>query len=300
MTLGRAVRTLLAAATFALSAPAAAVWAGPPAPLAAAGQEHEIRRSYESSRQGETGGSSRSRGEDIVVERVLEIGDAGVELQYDLPQSATPEDRVRAWQFPVRVFRPADGPPRIVDWAELDARLGRWLTAAGLTRAACGRHHFTWNAFRIDCEPHAVLAQIAAFDLPLAALREGVRYDDPDARRPVVLTRARETPQGAALVAVLDADPEVVRQAQAQVDVIAGEVTNEPLTLEAAMGRRAKDTVAGTIATTLDVDGDGRVWRRTRVTRLQTTTPDGRSETQTRTETVERRPLSPGTSGAPR
>ena len=66
----------------------------------------------------------------------------------------------------------------------------------------------------------------------------------------------------------------------------------KPVTLDAALRERAKESVSGTISVTFDTDSAGNVRWRTKVTKVETKGPDGRSERQTVTETVERRPVS--------
>ena len=61
------------------------------------------------------------------------------------------------------------------------------------------------------------------------------------------------------------------------------------LTLEEALRERVKDTVSGTISVTFETSPTGGVRRRTTVAKLEIKRPDGRLETQTTTETLERR-----------
>jgi hypothetical protein len=66
----------------------------------------------------------------------------------------------------------------------------------------------------------------------------------------------------------------------------------KPVSLDAALLERAREIVSGTISVTLETDPAGNVRRRTKVTKLDIKGPDGRSETQTVTETLERRLIS--------
>jgi hypothetical protein len=67
---------------------------------------------------------------------------------------------------------------------------------------------------------------------------------------------------------------------------------NKPVTLDAALHERARETVSGTISVVFETDSAGNVRRRTKVTKLDIKGPDGRSETETVTETLERRLIS--------
>ena len=99
--------------------------------------------------------------------------DTGIELEYDLSRDAKAEDRARIWQFPARVFKPSNGPMQLLNASELEARLEVWLKAAGWDRSVCGRWIFTWNAFRIDCDPQSIIKAIEAIDLWSFDLRVG-------------------------------------------------------------------------------------------------------------------------------
>ena len=256
------------------------------------GEEFEIDKRYETSQQTSDGSSSgSSRGRDIILERVLGVREGGLELEYDLPKDTTAEDRARNWQFPVRVFRLSSGPMQLRNRPELEARIERWLKAAGWTRAVCGRWIFTWNAFRIECDPQSVIKTVEALDLRSADLREGAPYQETEARGPGTLTRKAVGPNGVTFAVEMQIDPDGVRRARAESDVAVGEIMQKPVTLDAALRERAKESISGTISVTFDTDSAGNVRRRTKVTKVQTKGSDGRSESQTATETVERRPV---------
>jgi hypothetical protein len=256
------------------------------------GEEYEISKSYETSDRTSDGSSGSSRGRDVLVERVIGIRDAGLELEYDLPKDTSAEDRARTWQFPFRVFRPSSGPMQLLNRAELEARVDGWLKAAGWTREVCGRWIFTWNAFRIECDPQSVIKIGEAFDLRYADLREGASYQDSESRGPGTLTRTAAGPEGATFTAAMEIDPDAVRRARAESDVAVGEMMRKPVTLDAALRERSKESVSGTISVTLDTDARGNIRRRTKVTKAEITRPDGKHESRTATETVERRVVS--------
>jgi hypothetical protein len=176
----------------------------------------------------------------------------------------------------------------LLNRGELEARIDPWLTAAGLTRAACGRRVFTWTVFRIECDPQSAIKLLEAFDLRLPDLRDGAPYRAPEARRPGRVRRKAAGPDAASFEVVLAIDPDAVRRARAEADVAVSEIVGPPVTLDAALRRRAKESISGTIRVTFDVDAAGNLRRRTTVTRRTIKGPDGRSESETLTETVER------------
>lgn len=255
------------------------------------GEESEIDKRYETS-QKTSDGSGSSRGRDVILERVIGVREGGLELEYDLPKNATAEDRARNWQFPARIFRRSNGSMLLRNRSELEARVEVWLKAAGLTRADCGRWIFTWNAFRIECDPQSVIKTVEAFDLRSADLREGAPYQEAEARGPGTLTRKAAGPNGATFAVLMEIDPDRVRRARAESDVSVGEIMKKPVTLDVALRERAKESVSGTISVTFDTDSVGNVWRRTKVTKVEGKRQDGQFESQTVTETVERRPAS--------
>lgn len=235
-------------------------------------------------------GSSRSR--DMTIERVIAVRDEGVELEFDIPPDASPENRLAVWQFPVRVLRPPEGPLRLLNRPELEARNERWLEAASLPREACGRWIFTWNAFQIQCDAQAVVDRLAALGLMLPDLREGAPYDDPDGLGPAVLRRQRGGPDGETFTVRMNVDPEAIRRRRVQSDAILREMLGPSAESRTDERARAAERISGTITVTFEANGSGEVRRRTRVLDLQIETPDGVRESETLTDTLERRLVS--------
>ena len=273
----------------ALFLPAAAAHSGalPLAPQV--GDTYEITLARDSSQQGSNGSSASSHDKDTIVEQVIGLRADGLELQYDLPSTATADDRARNWQFPARVFKPFVGPAQLLNGPELEARLDGWLKAAGWSRTACGHWIFTWNAFRVECDPQSVIKTIESFDLRSVDLRDGARYQETEALGSGKLARKAAGSDGAIFAVELPIDPDAVRRARAESDVALGEIMRKPVSLDAALRERARESVSGTISVKFETDPAGNVRRRTKVTKLNITGPDGRSETLTVTETLERR-----------
>ena len=175
---------------------------------------------------------------------------------------------------------------------ELEARVDGWLKAAGWPRTVCGHWIFTWNAFRIECDPQSVIKTVESLDLRSADLRDGAPYKETGARGRGTLTKKVTGPDDTIFAVEMPVDPDAVRRARAESDVAVGEVMNKPVTLDAALRKRAREIVWGTFSVTFETDSAGNVRRRTRVTKLDIKAPDGQSETVTVTETLERRPIS--------
>lgn len=251
-----------------------------PAPALAQkiGDTTTILRQHQVSQQSE-GSSSTSSNSDAMTERVTAVRPDGVELEYD-----TPQDSDGGWQFPVRVFRPAKGPLRLVDAKALDARVDDWLRQNGMTRAACGHWVMTWNAFRIECDPQSVLKTVEAFQVEPEALREGAPFTVPGARGSVPLAKKHNR-----FVAELTADPEAVRKEQIDNDIASAEINGQKLTPDAARRAHAGEAISGTITVTFDLDDSGHAARRTTLRKVQIKGADGRVETNSVTEVLERR-----------
>ncbi len=224
-----------------------------------------------------------------MLERVIAVSSLGLELEFDLPTNVTVEDRALTWKFPARVFQSSDGTIRLLNGDELETRVDRWLTMAGMTREMCGRWIFTWTAFRIECDPESVIADIQAINLLGTDLHEGAAYQLPETLGSGTLSRISDGPNGATYTVTLAVDADAVRRSRAESDVAVGEIVQDPVTLEAALDERSKESVSGTVEVTFDVDPSGNPTRRTVVTTIETVKTDGVRETDRRTVTVERR-----------
>jgi hypothetical protein len=276
----------------ALLLPASAAHAGTPLPAPQIGDTYEITLTRDSAQQGNNGSSGSTHDKDMIIERITGLRRDGLELQYDLPNTATAEERAREWQFPAEVFEPFGGPAQLLNGSELEARIDSWLKAASLSRAACGHWIFTWNAFRIECDPQSVLKTVKSYDLRSVDLHEGAAYQDSEASSPGRLARKVGGIEGETFAAEMPVDSDTVRRARAESDVVVGEIMKRPVSLEAALHEHAVEIVSGTISVVFDTDPDGKVRRRTKVTKLDIKRPDGRKETQSVTETLERRLIS--------
>jgi hypothetical protein len=264
----------LAIALLAFPFPALAQQAAPKV-----GDSVEILRQNQTSQQSE-GSSSASSGTDGLIERVTAVRPDGVELEYDVPPGSD-----GGWQFPVRVFRPLRGPLQLVDAKALETRVDAWLRQGGMTRAACGHWVMSWNAFRIECDPQSVLKTVEAVQIEPAELREGAPFTMPGARGSAPLVKKGN----AQFTVELAIDADAARRDRAESDLAAAEINGEKLTPEAARRAHAGDAISGTLAVTFDLDANGHVSRRTTISKVQIKRADGRIQTNTVSEIVERR-----------
>jgi hypothetical protein len=267
------MKHFLAIALLALPAPAFAQQVG---------DTVQILRSFQTEEHDNRGSNGTTSDTDGMTERVVAMRDGGLELEYDITNEG---DRSSSWQFPARVFKPAHGPLKLVNAAELESRVDGWLKSGGMTRAACGHWIFTWNAFRIECDPQTVLHTIQALQIEPEELREGAAFTLPEARAPAPLVKKSERRYTAALTL----DPERVRKQRADNDIAIAELNRTPLTPDAARRNHAGEIISGTIGVTFDLNADGHVQRRTIVTKQEIRSKDGRVETTVATEVLERR-----------
>jgi len=256
------------------------------------GDTYEIRLSSMTESTTDDGSSSsNSRSGGLLIERVAGIRDDGLDLEFDLPSDARPEERTRDWQWPARVLKAPDGSLALLNAAELEARIEAWLTLGGMSREACGQWIFTWNAFKIECDPRTVIGTLGSYDLRFGDVREGAAYTEQGGVGPAYLRLESSGPEGSKYVVETPVDADFVRGQRAESDVVVAEIMGEPTTLEAALQARSDEQITGTIATTLTVDVAGRVTARTRITRLTITNAEGVTEHSTHTVSVERRRL---------
>lgn len=226
------------------------------------------------------GAMNSSQNSDALLERIVSVSPAGIELEYSLPPGSQGD-----WTFPVRVFKPQTGALQLRNRPELEARIDKWLKDANLTRAACGHWVAGWTAFRIECNPESALRTIDSFAIGQLNLADGAPYTDPQAERPAPL---KAKPDGKGFTAELAMDPARIRDDLARADIAAAEINGQKLSLDAARKAHASDQVSGTIKVTIDTAGA--VSRRVRIA-TQTITRNGQTETRTTTEMVERRPI---------
>lgn len=265
------------------------------APTVAAGQEpteeragdvYLIRMQSVSETNGD-GSSSSSRSSWTLEERVVGMRDDGVEVEFDLPRDASQEDRARNWQFPARILSSPNGEMQLLNGPELQARIRTWLQLGGFTEADCGRWIFTWDAFKIECNPQSVLETLSAVNLR-RNFDAGALYDEPAAGQPVALSAHGRDADGETLIAQLEIDPDSVRRGRAESDVVVAEIIREPISIETALQRWQAKQVSGTITATIVRDATGRVTNLTRRTQINIVDESGAEERQTSTTTVER------------
>lgn len=251
------------------------------------GDTYQITVKTHSSHKSKSSSGGSSGGESL-IQRVTALRDDGVEWEYDLPPDSSERERARQWQFPARIFQPLNGSPQLLNTTELEARVERWLEAAKMPRTACGETIFTWNAFRIECDPQTVIKRTQSLDISTVSLGDGATYQDKDALGPAKLVR-KANGQDVSFSGEMEIDADADRRERAEADVILGKMMRKPVTLEDALRNRAAETVSGKISVTFDADAAGNAVRRTTVKTIDVTEANGETETRTTEEVTERR-----------
>lgn len=258
-----------------------------------AGDTYELLLRVESEHSRSDGSSGSSSSGFALVERVVAVRDDGLELEFDLLPNTSAEDRDREWQWPVRVHRAPDGTMQILNLSELEGRIEQWLARWETPQEACGTWIFTWTAFKIECDPAAVLDTLRPFDMRIRTGSD-LQFSERAASVPTRLTlhEARDDKATYAGEVALDADQ--FRRERAEADVIVGQIMGEPVTFDAAYDARGPEDVEGVIRTTLTIDDAGRIVRRVSTTTVTVTEVGGVTEQSTSTETVQRTTAPPG------
>lgn len=256
------------------------------------GTVYEISRDREASTRSSNASTDSSIDRDTLIERVREVRTDGLVLEYNLPSIATAQERATAWQFPLMIFKPNNGPARLLDETVLQQRIATWLKQAKLDRGMCGRTVFTWNAFKIECDPQSALRLVATFDLRPDGLRDGAAYRDTDAAVATVWRMTLSGSGSASFTAMMPIDAEKARRERAEADVVVAELRQQPISPADAARERASEQIAGTIRVVYDLDPLGGVLQRRRTTQTHIVTAKGVIEDRTMMETVSRRRLS--------
>ena len=230
-------------------------------------EEFIIEVSYETRSKGDNGSSSSSNGRYMYTERILqETGDCTTK-RFDIAG----EDRPLAeWQWPVEVERCSDGIIRLLNTAEMEARRDAFHAEAGIEKAACGSYYFTWNVFKIECDPEAILETIETIDLEGLELIDGSEYQHGTSS--MRLSRDELSDPGSPLGASIEVDADEVRRAEAKTIVIFGELQGEPVDEEEAMQRVQAIEVTGTTRITFVFAEPGEITR-TVVTEAEVSDP---------------------------
>ena len=256
-----------------------------------AGDIYSIRIEQKSEFNGDrsSGGGTDNN---AVQERVIGWHDGGIEIELDLPAGTSAQDRQRQWQLPVRILRRDDGSMKVLNVDELEARIDDWLKFGQMGRESCGTWIFTWNAFKIECDPQSVLYLAGTFDLRIA-VSEGTQYQAQVGGELAVLHA--DPADAMLLVAETPVNADEVRRQLAEADRVSAQLHGKPaVKLEEALKAHAADKIEGTIVTRFRVDANGELVSRQQVVHMVLVEASGARMESTTTTTIERELLSRG------
>jgi hypothetical protein len=260
------------------------------------GDTYDIRLRYQTRSESSDSSSSSSQGGYHIVERVIAVRDDGIELEFDFPSDATEQERAREWMFPARLLRRPSGEFELLNAAEMEQRIDAWLTLGGLTREACGQWYFTWNAFKVECDPHSVIATLEPYDLR-PDVGNGVLYEIPGAVGPAVLRLDRQDEDGSLYSGTAELDAEVIHSERLEADAILEQMlarAGDNAAIDHEFDLPAIVQVEGALSLAIETDVTGRVIERRITTEVETINSEGVIEQATRTTILSRELIAAG------
>lgn len=237
-----------------------------------------LLKRHSEDQDGDRGRGSSDDNDGIVV-RYLGSSDGGQDLEYDLPDEATSRDREAAWQFPAKIRVSSDGSMILLNMADLERRRDRFLKKAGWSKQICGRWIFTWNAFKIECDPLSAFGIVEAFQAQPKLLADGAPFAMKGAVGAALMRCAPATGGGQKCTVALLLDADATRRELAEADVVIGDLTGKPISVAAAAKKRAETQIRGTVEVTFEADAAGVVERRTIVIHSEQLGPVGEKRT---------------------
>lgn len=252
------------------------------------GNIYEIKYSYETSRKTGDQSSGRSSGTNLLIERIIAINEESIDLEYDISLNPSEEDRAREWKLPAKVRRNNDGTLLLLNTDEMEIRITKWLEKASWTREVCDQWIFTWNAFKIECDPQSALELITSYDLNSNNFDPTKPYENKFASHAGKLQLLANTPEGKTYHTKLELNPQIIKTELAETQLIIGQITGKEITIEDAQKEQALKSISGNIQIKLDVDNEGRLIKRTEVFNIKTIEDDGTIKTETKTNILSR------------
>ena len=257
------------------------------------GSVFEVQVEYQnkSSGDGTTGSSS---GRNTLTERIIEVDSKEIIVEYDYaprPRRYVDEQpNLIEWEFPATISLKHSDDITLQNIEEITARNTEWREAAGIPNEACGLWYFTWNAFKVECDPNTVIQSLEAFILFDDEIHEGQEIKEFGTLKTGIIKLVSSSPL--TFQAEFEFDPEVIRESRAEQDVIVAQMMQrETISLENALEGRATEQISGNLTATWELDDRGRVIKRTRNSNITIELENGEieklSQKQTTTRTLQ-------------
>ncbi len=257
-------------------------------PVEQVGNIYEIKFSYETSSKTGDQASGSSSGRNLLIERIIAINEESIDLEFDLSLNTKEAERERVWKLPAKVRRNDDGTLILLNSDEMENRITKWLEKANWTREVCDQWIFTWNAFKIDCDPQSALSLIASYDLNSNNFDPRKPYESKLATHAGELQLLANTPEGKTYRTELELNPQTIKAELAEVQLIIGQITGTEITIEDALKEQLLKNISGVMNITLVVDNEGRLIKRKEVLNIKTIEDDGTIKTETKTNILSR------------
>lgn len=170
---------------------------------------------------------------------------------FDIDDADGPKRPLAEWQMPI-VLRECPGAATVLsNRDEMLARRDAFLAAMNVTAEVCGSHYFTWNVFRIECDPDEAVARLADFDLGSVRLEDGAEYALPDTGMRVPLRRQADGLAGELVFSgSAELDPDYLRTEAAETIMVVAEISGEKVTEDEAAAQIAGRQYSGKSAIT--------------------------------------------------
>ena len=239
--------------------------------------------------------SGSSSGSDDLIETIITRTVSGEIVEFDLVLEAGEERPLWAWQYPIRVLRPAKGPMTVLNRDEMVSRRDRWLEESEISPDYCGHWSFSWTAFQIKCDPASALEIAKGYDLRLPGIEAGAPFLSELAAQPIALAKTGTSERhGSLFSGQAELDPQVLVDQAVETDLITAQILQKPMTEQQARTKAAESDPHGTITVIIQTDETGSVWRREQITRVTRCTDSGDSQETVETRsTLVRSPYSP-------
>lgn len=248
----------------------------------------EIAIRYETRSEG-SGMSGSSRGGYLYREQIFASEGACRLRRFDViddPESPRP---LALWEMPVEVRECEGQPAEIANREAMLERLNAFLSAAELPREACGRHYFTWNVFRIECDPDFALETVKRIDLGSLTIEDGAPFFVHDTGTRVKLKLVESRDQGLRRFIGSGAiDPKTLREQTAKTIMVVAEVSGEEVSHEGAMAQIAEHRFSGEVSVTIVEDPVEERITLTVISETAETDAEGQTETRWREEITTR------------
>ncbi len=222
-----------------------------PAQATDGAEQYEIISSY-STESERPRGSSSSSGSDEFREEVRAGADGCRTRTFDVVDDPEHKRPLEVWRMPV-VLRECPGFPQVIaNCEEMEARRDAFLAAAKIPHESCGRYYFTWNVFKIECDPDTILETVANIDLGSIRLEDGAVFTLPDTSTSVTLAAVPVAPAGQRIFkGRTTIDPEVLREGAIKTIMVVAEVRGKAVTREEAMAQIVAHQFSGEAEVTL-------------------------------------------------